>query len=430
MTFNLFFTQLSSTDIRYRKIPPHLQQVLVNSQNKIRRMFERHPRRERLPAKLARQIFLLDSSGNDYFGKRIPEVLFQLDRMAKKRQIPLTAFRKQEFYFGGVNLVFNKQRYKIYIEQRLSVLSGQFFGVFIREFAHNLLITTFFVSFPLSFLLAWLFTRPIKKLQQTIREMSTNLDNRENLTKLLKRNDEFGDLARDFSTMTDAIKHLIDSKMRLLSDVSHELRSPLARIQIALGLAEKKSSHVKNSELIRIKSEINRIDEMIDGLLDYSRADLLSLENRLDPLDLKPLIESVVNDASFELQSKQIQIILSVDDNLAIIGNASLLISAIENILRNAIRYAKTQIVLTASAQLEEQRMLISIIDDGPGVADDQLDKIFEPFYRPDNARSREHGGAGLGLSIAKKATEAHKGSIKANNHYPNGLEITITLPF
>ncbi len=429
LTFNLFFTQLNSENIRYRQLPPHLHHQLENTRKKLRFMLKRHPNLRETQPKFTNHIFLLDENGKDYFGKKTSEMIIQLHKRVDQSGNLMTAFRKQRLYFGGLPIDLRKKSYQIYLTERFSILSRGYFGVFIREFAHNLLFTTFVVSFPLSFILAWFFTRPIKKLQKAIKEMSGNLTERKNLNKLIDRRDEFGELARDFDSMANHLDAIMTSKTRLLSDVSHELRSPLARIQIALGLARKKQFESESPELERIKLEADRMNQMISGLLDYSKMNTQYTFQDKTRFNLSELLEILITDANFESQQHSIQIKSCLQENVEFNGIKTILVSCFENILRNAIRYASNEIKVECKVDTQNNQICITISDDGDGVADEQLDRIFEAFYRPEDDRSRQSGGVGLGLSIAKKAIQTHKGTIYAQNTTPHGLSISIQLP-
>ncbi len=442
-TFNLFFTHLNSDTIRYRQLPPHLTHQLKNTKQRLSKVLsrKRHQIMKGRPAlkKIMASIYLVNKDSKDYFEKVIPDILYLLDKQVKNKQTPLTAFKKQVLFFGGTPIKFNNERYRIYIFQEFSILSKGYFSVFIREFSHNLLMTTLFISFPLSFFLAWIFTRPIKKLQKSIKELSSNLTNQQSLKTLIKRGDEFGDLAKDFHAMTVHLNETMDSKQRLLGDVSHELKSPLARMQIALALAEKNliTSDGKSPELKRIKLEADRMNEMISGLLDYEKIDTLASTEK-NTFKLSELIMLLVDDANFESQQRNIVIKTELENELIMTASKSMIISCIENILRNAIQYANNEIIIHCKNKIPDHlssnnpsfnNIVITIMDDGIGVEDSQLIKIFDAFYRPELDRSRQSGGSGLGLSIAKKVVEHHQGKITAENIMPRGLKVTITIP-
>jgi two-component system sensor histidine kinase CpxA len=439
-TFNLFFTHLNSDSIRYRKSPPHLTHQLKNTTQRIKKRFNNQRRQVRKHKKSfpnqMQSVYLIGKDEKDYFGKPINDMLYQLNKRVINKKSLLTAFRKKELYFGGLQIKLHNENYRIYISEEFSVLSRGYFSVFVREFSNNLLTTTLLISFPLSFLLAWLFSRPIKKLQKAINELSTNLHNQQSLKKLMNRSDEFGDLAKDFHAMTVNLNNTMESKARLLGDVSHELKSPLARLQIALALAEKKQSGNKSSELERIKLEANRMNDMISGLLDYAKIDTHTTLEK-NTFNLAELILLLVDDANFESQQRNVFIKTEFEGKLYITAFKPMIISCLENILRNAIRYANQQIVISCKNETSANQsinqlinnIVITITDDGTGVENGQLIKIFDAFYRPELDRSRQSGGSGLGLSISKKVVEHHQGTIIAENTKPHGLKVTITIP-
>jgi len=434
-SFNRLIINLSDNNIRYRPLAPHLHKQIDKSRVRLMSALKKKPQLKQSKNKILERVYLIDTQGHDYFSKPVPDILSQLNREVIKNNTPLAAFKKQEFYFGGLPFLKGGETYKVYLAKNFSLLNRSYLGVLAREFSRSLLASTFLISFPISFLLAWFFTRPIKKLQLAIKELSENITERKNLTPLLKRRDEFGDLAKDFDSMAVHLDQIISSKSQLLSDVSHELKSPLARLQIALALADKKHQNADTTELARIKLEANRMNQMISSLLDYSKMNVRCTEQEKKFFDLGELIELLVNDASYESQQKHITIETDIQNNIQVKAVKPMLISCIENILRNAIRYATSKI--TISCQIDHrlnqdpksEQILIKICDDGCGIQEDQKEQIFEAFYRPETDRSRQSGGVGLGLSIAKKVTDAHNGKICAENIPPHGLKVSIFLP-
>lgn len=428
-SINIFISQINSENARFRPVPPHLFEQLDKTKSRLESMFKKHPSANRKKRRFLRNAYLLDEQGIDYFGKQTPPLLVELNRKINIDGRPLTIFKKRFLYFGGINISDKGQDYRLYLSETYSIFSRGYLGFFLRDFAQNLLVSTLLVSFPLSFLLAWLFTRPIKRLQNAIKEMTNDLSFKQNLEQLSKRGDEFGDLASDFHKMASHLETIINSKNQLLGDVSHELRTPLARLQIAIGLANKKTQGTNSDELDRIKLEADRMNNMISSLLDYTRTDFGSLEANLTSFDLSLLIELVVKDIDFEATQQSLIIQKTLAPNLTMIGNQDSITSCLENILRNALRYAQKCIHIDCRSLKSSNELQIVITDDGPGVAEEQLEKIFEAFYRPQDDRSRTSGGAGLGLSIVKKVVALHEGSISARNIQPQGLEITIRFP-
>ncbi len=442
-SFNLFLTQINSESSKFRTLPPHLSDQLASIQEKLDYLFQANTRVNRKTRRFLRNAYLLDQSGKDYFGKRTPKMLLALHQQVIEEDKPMTVYKKRFLYFGGNEVVENGNHYRLYVSQKFSFLSRGYLGFFIKEFATNLIISTFLISIPLSFLMAWFFTRPIKKLQQAFTEMSDDLNNKRSLDNLTSRSDEFGDLARDFEKMANHLATIIASKNRLLGDVSHELRTPLARLQLAIGIASQKKRDVLSDELARIKLEADRMNQMISSLLDYSRVDSIVIEPQFEKIDLAELLHSIVQDVEYEATSMSLTINTDIVEPLNLIGDKGLLISCLENLLRNALRYASSQISVEAKVQPANHTYdegfahkgstlsVVSIVisDDGDGVSEPELGKLCDAFYRPQLDRSRKSGGVGLGLSIAKKAVQAHQGELLLRNLKPRGFEVTVSIP-
>lgn len=282
----------------------------------------------------------------------------------------------------------------------------------------------FLVSFPLSFLLAWWVVNPIKKLRSASTDISKDIRNKQKLHALLNRNDEFAELAKDLEAMRQQIEEQLSARTRLISDVSHELRSPLTRMQIAIGIANQNISSNKN-EFERIKLEADRMNLMLTELLDYTKLD--TYQRQVEDIDLERLLLALVDDARFEAEQVGVSINSDLQPGLIIQGNRLELLSCLENIVRNAIRYATKNILFKCAESGSD--IVIEICDDGKGVPEADVEKIFDAFYRPDLARSRQSGGVGLGLAIAKKAIDSHGGRITAQNIRPHGFLIKIIIP-
>lgn len=240
--------------------------------------------------------------------------------------------------------------------------------------------------------------------------------------------DEVSQLVRDFDHMAAQLEALLQSQRRLTTDISHELRSPLARLSLALGLARQQSVPDAQASLDRIEREAERLNQMIERLLTISRLEALSESPAREPVSLKTVTEEVVADADFEARSRGCSVRLSASAPCTVLWNRNLLRSAVENVLRNAIAYtaAESEVEVTLAC---ESFASLRIRDHGPGVPEAELPNIFRPFYRLDQSRERQTGGAGLGLSIAERAVKLHGGSITATNAAGGGLEVEIRLP-
>jgi two-component system sensor histidine kinase CpxA len=244
-----------------------------------------------------------------------------------------------------------------------------------------------------------------------------------------RRRDEIGGLARDFDAMAGRLENLVDSQRRLLRDVSHELRSPLARLTVALQLARDREGERATEALDRIERESGRLDDLIGQLLLLERLEARVPETEAVAFDLGDLLAEVVDDASFEASSSNREVELDAESACPMRGHPSLIRSALDNVLRNAVRHTAEGTAVEVSIDCGEEGAEISVRDHGPGVPDDQLDTLFEPFTRATDARERSTGGAGLGLAIARRAIEVHGGSVSVRNHPYGGLDVAIHLP-
>ncbi|WP_016603122.1 sensor histidine kinase, partial [Yersinia pestis] len=248
------------------------------------------------------------------------------------------------------------------------------------------------------------------------------------LPVMRRRHDELTEVARDFDSMAERLQALVSAREQLLHDVSHELRSPLARLQLAIGLAHQNPDNVDNA-LQRIEHESERLDKMIGELLALSRAENHSLADDDEYFDLQELVKVVVNDARYEAQlpGVEIQLEVAAQSEYTVKGNAELMRRAIENIVRNALRFSASgqQVKVTLSAL--DKRYQIQVADQGPGVEENKLSSIFDPFVRVKSAMSGK--GYGLGLAITHKVILAHGGQVEARNGEQGGLVITLRVP-
>ncbi len=247
------------------------------------------------------------------------------------------------------------------------------------------------------------------------------------------RRDELAALGSDFDDMAERIGTLLENQRQLLSDISHELRSPLARLYVALGLARRQSDSSASEALDRIEQETERLNGLIGQLLALTRLqDPESLVDRR-PVDLVALVREVIDDADYEAREGGKSVQLDTVETCVTPGFEELLRRAIENVVRNAIRYAPAGSAVEASLDVAQNNgateATIQVRDHGPGVPDDELGALFQPFYRVDWARDRERGGTGLGLSISDRAVRAHGGTISAIKPGDGGLLIEIKLP-
>lgn len=284
-----------------------------------------------------------------------------------------------------------------------------------------------------SYWLARYLSTPMVELRGVTQELAEGkLDARVN-HKLLNRRDEIGHLGRDFNVMAGRIESLMEAQRRLLGDISHELRSPLARQGVALGLARRNAGPQATPALDRIEREAGRLNEMIGQLLTLSRVESGADRLENEEIDLAALLKEVADDADFEARGRDRTVRIIRDEPITIRGVFELVRSAIENVVRNAVRYtgAGTQvdIALTSKTVNRDRFAVITVRDHGKGVPGESIKEIFRPFYRVEDDRDRKTGGTGLGLSIAARAVRLHQGTINAANAEDGGLIVEIRLP-
>jgi two-component system sensor histidine kinase CpxA len=289
------------------------------------------------------------------------------------------------------------------------------------------------------YLLAWSITSPVARLRKAAQSLASGDLSARAGAPVGGRRGELTELMRDFDRMAERIEGLVDSQSRLLKDVSHELRSPLARLSVALGLARQRATPELapelESALNRIEIEADRLNQLIQRLLTISRLESGSDGLHKTQLSLRDLVEQVARDAEYETPGRGCRVTADAADEFLVDADPDLLRSAVENAVRNATRY--TAEGTTVEVRLERQQaangngeeIVIRVLDSGPGVPDEALAKIFEPFYRLDDARNRQTGGAGLGLSIADRAIRLHGGQLRASNRKEGGLEVEIRIP-
>ena len=286
------------------------------------------------------------------------------------------------------------------------------------------------VSGIVCYILARYLTRPIRQLQIATKQIAGgDFETRVN-RDIAPRNDELGELSRDFDEMAEKLSKLQKAQAELVRDVSHELRSPLARLQVALGLAEQRDDGRSSAELKRIEQELSVLEELISQLLSVARLDAVNEQSLQENFDLSELLAAICTDANYEGKEDNKAVSYSPTGEAIIKGDPSSLRSAFENIIRNALRHTadstKVEVSLTRASP---NNIEIRVRDAGPGVPESKLDELFKPFVRVEPARDRDSGGFGIGLAIASSAVRAHQGKISARNVPGGGLEVLINLP-
>ncbi|NAX46476.1 envelope stress sensor histidine kinase CpxA [Photobacterium halotolerans] len=323
---------------------------------------------------------------------------------------------------AGPFLVKDQQQSALMYIGRVSHRPPPFF-LRILDQPFHLLLLTMLVSTPLLLWLAWALSRPAHKLQEAAQRVASGQFTQDPTLESSGPR-EFRQAGASFNQMVSSVNQMIGGQQRLLSDISHELRSPLTRLRMATALAQRKQGN--SAELERIDTEAERLEAMIAKLLELSRMQIHGQETR-EYSDAVSLWQDMLDDAEFEASQHKKSLACSPLLPWPLAGNTELLISALENVVRNAIYYSKDRIEVQFSAN--DHSLTVTIDDNGEGVPDDQLKDIFRPFYRVSTARDRHSGGTGLGLAITENAIRQHNGSITASHSPLGGLRVTLMLP-
>jgi len=374
---------------------------------------------------------LLDKKGQDLLNRSVPLYLQQRARRLEYKFLDDEhddehEYRKRRSHHRPI--IINGQRYRLLPDFRSITLHRVLNRP--RAFVMPILLATL-ISAIICLLLARYLTAPIARLRQATQKLAKGDLTQRVLPSMGKRKDEIVELANDFDYMAEQLQTLIESHKQLLRDASHELRSPLARLQVALGLARQRGGESTTKELDRIEREAERLNDLIGQLLTLARFETNTKKIEYNTVDLTALLEQVVDDAMFEARatSREVKIIQSMP--VIIKANNVLLNSAFENVVRNAIRYTAkgTTVEISMKDDHETSGWIITQVRDyGPGIPEKMLETIFEPFVRVGEARDRQSGGYGLGLAIAKRAVNLHGGKMLAANE-KDGLSIFIYLP-
>jgi len=300
-------------------------------------------------------------------------------------------------------------------------------GFWSRTFLVMLILT----GAVMCYLLARYITSPVVHLRAAAARFSHgDLSARITLPGVLQRKDEIGGLAGDFNRMAERIETLMKAQQRLIADVSHELRSPITRLSLALGLVRRHKEVGMGAPLARMEREVERLNALIGQLLTLSRLESVDTPPPMELLDLSALVREVSADADFEAASTNRGVQLVECAACSMLGASDLIRSAVENVVRNAVKYTGPNTdVLIRLLRVNDGNADIIVQDHGPGAPAQALAHIFEPFYRVDDARDRGSGGCGLGLAITHKIVTLHGGSVHAVNREAGGLELRVTLP-
>jgi two-component system sensor histidine kinase CpxA len=296
----------------------------------------------------------------------------------------------------------------------------------------------FAISGVVVFILAFVLTRPIQRLRNAARrmakgELSARAGKGSGKGPSSRHSDEIGALVQDFDHMAERLDSLVAAQRLLLRDVSHELRSPLARLSVALELARDEAVPEMETHLDRMERETNNLNQLIGQLLSLSQMESAQRIADLQSVDLRPLLEHLAADARYEAQSRHCAVRLTCHSDCTVKANPELLHRAFENIVRNALQYTADETAVEITLDCETtpagREAVVRVMDHGTGIAPEKLEAIFQPFYRLDHARERATGGFGVGLAIADRAIRLHAGRIRAANRPEGGLMVEVRIP-
>ena len=374
------------------------------------------------------RLYIFDDQGKDILARKPPEWVVRAEHGGMHTADTFWG-RFRQFQFLRATMTDTDGRYYILITE----LPPEEHGLMGPHGVPGIGLLIGIISSGLvCYVLARYLTSPVQRLRKAAQKLASgDLTARAGGARS-RRHDEMAELVRDFDLMAERLQGLVDGQKRLLTDISHELRSPLARLSVALELARQRSGSEASTALDRIDRESTRLNEMIGKLLTIVRLEAEEPIQRM-PVILEQIIGEVARDAAFEAQNRRCEVDVAVVDDCVVSGNPGLLHSAIENVVRNAIRY--TQEGTSVQVRLEQghgargAEAVVRVTDSGPGVPEDSLDKLFQPFYRIDDARGRQTGGVGLGLAITQRAVSLHGGTIRAANRPQGGLMVEIRLP-
>lgn len=421
MTFAVVVSWINQTVIRINTIEEpaaayedNLKRFNTRLARDLREGGERRVKRtlNRLPGGLKNHVFVLDVTGKELLGR---------DRVLNKQKKTRTKITTSQLTDadGQVYTLVSTGR-----RPPRALLAPGPTGVGMR------LGVAAIISALVSLLLARYLAAPLGHLSRASRQFATGDLSVRVGAGLDRRQDEFGQLARDMDEMAGRLEQLQRANQRLLRDVSHELRSPLARLRVALEIARNKDRSTVAEELNRIELESERLEQLVDEVLSLLRESSGPVELKLSRFDLSDLLEDLVETVNYEISEGGEPIVLELQVPMQLDADRELIWRVFENLLRNALIHSGDAGGIRVHAQpVYGDKIKVSVSDAGPGIDEAQIKNIFEPFFRLDEARNRNSGGHGLGLAIAASAVRRHDGRITASNRNDGGLEVTVVLP-
>ncbi|WP_396588754.1 ATP-binding protein [Bermanella sp. R86510] len=401
------------------KLYDQIQLKLLNEDlSQVTKWFKQQPRQS------VEKIYITQN-GKEILKRKLPRSILTIKQNLSTQRPYIHSKKRGQVLLGRLFLLPNGQYVKLFFVTRVKpkppyrvLLDNAIYMVFLM----------LLISGLISWLLARYWVNPIIKLRKATQKLSRG-DLTTRIAPKIKQGGEITLLASDFDAMADNLERSINSHKHLIQDISHELRSPISRLQLATELAKQSCSLNDQRSFLRIEKEIEQINHIITTLLNLPAYELEPHLALQDSIDLIGLVDSICKDAHYQVNGRQIMFDTGTLSSCIITANAALLRSAIENIIQNAIRYHEGNTPIEVKLEEAGQDIIIRCCDQGQGVENAQLDAIFKPFFRTSTSRDRASGGNGLGLAISKRAVELHGGQIYAQNRLPKGLCIIITLP-
>ena len=365
-------------------------------------------------------IYVVDPEGNEVLGRPLPATIADLVRMSMRAEgVPPAGSSRIHVRTDGLG------GYKVFGYESYFPMSDLLTRPGGRQL---LLVLMLVVSAAFSIMLARFIVLPVQRLRMAGQKVADGDLSVRVAPSVGSRTDDIARLAHDFDVMTGRVNALLQSKQRLMRDVSHELRSPLARLQALLSISRQTADAEGTERIVRMERELERLDELIGEILAYTRMETQEGITRR-PTDIVDLVQNIVDDASLEGQAAGKEIRLQGPHRSLLDLDSGLIQSAIENVVRNAIKYTADGTTVDVTIVEEPGRLRIVIDDHGPGVPPDAIDKIFEPFFRVEESRSTATGSGGIGLAIAERSVRLHGGTMTASNREGGGLCVEIVLP-
>lgn len=367
------------------------------------------------------EVYVLDPSGNDVLDRSLPEAVADVARAQS----------------GSPPVALNRAGPRVHVSTE--GLGGYFVigyegflpmrDVLMRPGGRGLLAAiALLVSASVSLMLARFIVLPVHRLRQAEQKVAAGDLSVRVAHTVGSRTDDIAKLARDFDVMTEKVHSLLQSQQRLMRDVSHELRSPLARLHALLSIARQRAGAEGTEQIDRMEVELQRLDDLIGEILAYARLEAQESIER-HPTDLVDLMQNVVDDASLEAQAAGKDLCVEAPARCLIDLDSGMIHRAVENVVRNALKYTADGTSVDICIEERQRTVRIVVDDHGPGVPQESIDKIFEPFYRAGDSRSTRSGSGGIGLAIAQRIIRLHGGTISVRNLEQGGLRVEIVLP-